>query len=396
MDGMNLFSELQKDRIKRGFIYLVAMIIRTFSKINRKRIFMWSFNADKYACNPRAITEYLLNEFPDDYEIFWAFKDGYIPKGIDKRIKIVRKHSIAYLRALYTSKFVITNKRNDKMDTMFKKKKGQKYIMTWHSSIRLKKIEKDAAAQLGSQYVKRAMEDSKMCDLMLSNSRMFTNQLRNSFWYEGEILENCIPRNCIFYDEDKKASAYKKVREFMGFDSDCKIVLYAPTFRGGDKDLRYYKIDWDIVIPQFEDMFGGCVKVLLRLHPNMSNVKDLSEITNFDNVYDITKAPDITEYMFAADAMISDYTSAMFDFIILGKPCFIYAVDKDEYDRGFYWPLEDLPFPLATNSEQLVLNISSFNATSYRKDIKRFQSDVWGLQEDGNACVRLHKWMKSN
>ena len=390
------FIKLQLNRIKRLSLYSIAMLVRHFSSINKKRIFMWSYNFDKYACNPRAITEYLLESHPNEYEIYWAFKRGAVPKGLNNQIRIVRKYSIAYMRAMYTSKFVITNLRNDVMDTMFKKKKGQKYIMTWHSSIRLKRIEKDAAEQLGEKYMTRAALDSKMCDLMLSNSRMFTNQLRNAFDYKGEILENCIPRNGIYYDEEKKNKGYIDVRKNLGFNTDSKIVLYAPTFRNRSKDLKYYHIDWDKVIPAFEKMLGGNVKVLLKLHPNMSKIKDLSQIINFENVYDITQAPDITEYLFAADVMISDYTSAMFDFIILGKPCFIYAIDQKEYDRGFYWSLDSLPFPIATDTEKLIANIESFNAESYKKGTDYFKENIWGLEEDGKACERFYTWMKNN
>lgn len=388
------FVQLQINRIKRLFVYFIAMLIRTFSSINEKRVFMWSFHFDKYACNPRAITEYLLEFHSDEYEIYWAFEKGAIPNDLDKRIICVRKYSFAYFRAMYTSKFVITNLRNYVMYTMFKKKKGQKYIMTWHSSIRLKRIEKDAAEQLGEKYMKRAALDSKMCDLMLSNSRLFTSQLRNTFGYEGEILENCIPRNCMFYDETKRNMSYINIRRTMGFDFDTKIVLYAPTFRNKSSDLKYYHIDWDKVIPEFEKMLGGNVKVLLRLHPNMSRIKDLSQITNYDNVYDVTQAPDITEFLFAANAMITDYTSAMFDFAILKKPCFIYAIDKDEYDRGFYWELEQLPFPIAESEEQLVHNIELFSLESYIDSLNRFVNEVWGLNEDGQACERMYNWMR--
>lgn len=392
-----MFSfKLLKDRIKRGSLYILGQVISRLTSINKKRVFMWSYHFDKYSCNPKYITEYLLKNFPDEYEIYWAFKNNAIPKNLDKRINIVKKYTLAYFKAMYSSKFVITNLRNDRMDSMFKKKRGQKYIMTWHASFALKKVEKDAAIQLGAKYVKRAKDDSRMCDLMLSNSKFTTNQLKNSFWYDGEILEKCIPRNSIFYDEKTKKEIYKKVRQSMGFESDCKIVLYAPTFRGGNKDLRFYQIDWDKIIPHFENMLGDNVKVLLRLHPNMTHIKDLNSITNYNNVYDVTQAPDITDFMFAADAMISDYTSAMFDFIILGKPCFIYAIDKDEYDRGFYWKLEDLPFPLATNTEELARNIDMFDSTVYRANTEKFKNEVWGLDEDGMACERLYNWMNNN
>ena len=49
---------------------------------------MSSFGFRKYACNPRAITEYLLTNHSDEYEIYWAFEKGFVPKNMDKRSNI--------------------------------------------------------------------------------------------------------------------------------------------------------------------------------------------------------------------------------------------------------------------------------------------------------------------
>lgn len=369
-------------------------MVRPFVKINDKRIFCWSYSAKKYACNPRALTEYILASKSNEYEIYWGFNKDVDTSMLDSRIHVVRRYSIKYLYALYSSKYVFYNSRNRIYDSMFIKKQGQKYIMTWHGPFALKKIEKDALEQLPSNYEHIAIKDSEMCDLMLSNSTLFTKLIYESFWYNGEILGKCSPRNDVFYNESIKAHSYINVRNSLGLSIDSKIVLYAPTFRGNRKDLECYQINWDKIIPYFEKMLGGNVKVLLRLHPNMSTIKDLSQITNYDNVYNVTQASDITEFLFAADVLISDYTSAMFDFAILRKPCFIYAVDKDEYDRGFYWELEQLPFSVAESEKQLIENISLFSADSYIESLDKFINEIWGLDEDGLACERLYNWMK--
>lgn len=385
--------EHQIDRIKRLYWFLLAMLIRKITKVNKNQIICWSYSFKKYACNPRFITEFLLDNAPE-YKIYWAFDEFFDASKLDSRICVVKKNSLKYLYILYTSKFIFYNTRNNIFESFFLKKDSQKYIMTWHSSIRLKRIEKDAIEQLGRTYERRAKKDSSMCDLMLSNSKLYTNLIRNSFWYDGEILEKCVPRNDIFYDKRKIAESYRFVRESMGFSQKSKIVLYAPTFRGESLDLKYYSINWDKVLPYLQNILGDDVEVLVRLHPNLANIKNIDSIINYNHVHNITKAPDITEFLFAADIMISDYTSAMFDSIILCKPCFIYAVDKDEYDRGFYWTFEQLPFPFAESEEQLISNIISFDLNKYYKSLDKFKSEIWGLDEDGCACERLYNWMK--
>lgn len=389
------FVKLQLDRIVRLIWYMLAMVVRQLTKVNNRKVFCWSYNFRKYACNPRAITEFILNNKVEEYEIYWAFDKQFDTSGLDRRIHVVRKYSFAYLYALYTSKFIFYNARNNPFESMFIKKKKQKYIMTWHSSIRLKRIEKDAIKQLGHKYERIAKRDSEMCDLMLSNSKMFTNLIRDSFWYGGEILESCVPRNDMFYNNVVKDLAYRNVRKSMGFLPSSKIVLYAPTFRGNSKDLKYYRINWITVIPHLERMLGGKVEVLVKLHPNMSDVYGIDTLINTPHVHNITQTPDITEFLFASDVLISDYTSAMFDFSILRKPCFIYAIDKDEYDRGFYWSFDQLPFVLAETEEQLIYNIDNFTMLEYERRLDIFQSQIWGLKEDGRACYRLYNWMKA-
>lgn len=386
----------QTNRIIRIFWFIVAMIIRPIVKINNKRIFCWSYSAKKYACNPRALTEYILANHAEEYEVYWGFDKDIDVTMLDKRIHVVRKYSIHYLYALYSSKFIFYNARNNPHDSMFVKKNGQKYIMMWHGPFALKRIEKDALDSLSENYVLSAKQDSHECDLMLSNSVFFTNLIYKSFWYNGEVLEKCSPRNDVLYNDHLKNTSYINIRKSLNLSLDSKIVLYAPTFRGNGKDLDYYKLNWDKLLPYFEMMLGGNVEILLRLHPNIANIEGIDRLLINKHVHNVTQIPDITDLLFAADVMISDYTSAMFDYAILRKPCFIYAVDKNEYNRGFYWEFGQLPFDLAENEEQLIKNIIHFDINKYQMKLSHFINNIWGLNEDGCACERLFKWMKYN
>ena len=105
---MQLFSRFF-EKIKRLNFYIVAMIIRQFTTVNPKRVFMSSYAMNKYACNPRAFTEYLLNNHAGEYEIYWAFNKGITIKDIDANIHIVRRGTFAYFKAMYTSKFIFNS-----------------------------------------------------------------------------------------------------------------------------------------------------------------------------------------------------------------------------------------------------------------------------------------------
>ncbi|MGV3467191.1 MAG: CDP-glycerol glycerophosphotransferase family protein, partial [Heyndrickxia sp.] len=109
--------------------------------IKENKIFFFSYYGSQYGCNPKYITEYILNHASNSmFDLVWAFNDPASKKHIHG-VKKVKTMSLRYFYELCTSKIIITNFRTT---DLFKKRKNQYYIQTWHSSLRLKKIEKDA------------------------------------------------------------------------------------------------------------------------------------------------------------------------------------------------------------------------------------------------------------
>ena len=94
--------------------------------------------------------------------------------------------------------------------------------------------------------------------------------------------------------------------------------------------------------------------------------------------------------------MISDYSSCMFDFMLTRRPCFIYAEDIARYndERGFYYPLEATPFPVATNNEELKRNILNFDNEKYVKEVDKFLEEK-GCIDDGNASKKVVEIIKN-
>ena len=68
---------------------------------------------------------------------------------------------------------------------------------------------------------------------------------------------------------------------------------------------------------------------------------------------------------------------------------FIFATDIEEYntERGFYYPIESTPFPIAVDNDELIDNILKFDETSYATNLEKFLEDK-GCVEDGHAAER--------
>lgn len=382
------------NRFVKVFGNLFSLACGSFTQVKKGRVMCWAYNFKQYSCNPRYLTEYLLKNNPE-FEIYWVFRKKVDISGIDSRIKCVRFRSLEYYKLVNSAEFFITNSRTDPYRIYWHKRPGQKYLMLWHGGVALKKIEKDAEEKLGYSYVQKSKIDSKVCDLMTSSCRYQTDLMENKFWYSGEILKKGIPRNDIFFDMEQRASLNAKVRKLYSISSGDKIVMYAPTFRRGN-DLSPYSINWDKVIPELEKVFGGVqVRVLVRLHPNLIGKVDTSGLVAYEKVTDATLYHDMQELLCVSDMLITDYSSAMFDFAMLERPCLLYATDIEKYDRGYYFRFDELPFPLARTQEELLSNLASFDRSEYDNRVTTFFDTNIGIYDDGHGSEAIAEWMIS-
>lgn len=374
---------------------LISSLIRRRNPVQKGRVVCWSYEFKQYSCNPKALTGYLLNNHPE-YEIIWVFRKGVDTRGIDSRIKCVTFRSMEYLRAINTAEFLITNCRTHPYNIGWKKRPGQKYLMLWHAGMALKKIEKDVEDKLGYQYPIRAKADSKVCDLMISGCGFHTTLAKEKFWYDGQVLECGIPRNDILFDRQAHAEIKRRVAEAFDIPQDSKIVLYAPTFRK-PATIEPYMIDWSMVIPAIQKALGSeKVKVLLRLHPNLIGRFDISSLLGSTDVIDVTLYHDMHELLCASDLLITDYSSSMFDMSLLERPCILYATDAQQYDRGYYFHLDQLPYPLAQSQEELIRILESFNQEHLMEEYRKFDKEHIKSVEKGQASAGIARWMKEH
>ena len=380
------------NRMAKVFGNIFTLIIGCFTKVQKGRIMCWAYSFKQYSCNPRYLTEYLLENNPE-FEIFWVFRGDIDTSGIDRRIRCVRYKSLEYYKLVNTAEFFITNARTDPYRIYWHKRPGQKYLMLWHGGVALKRIEKDAESQLSYSYLKKAKIDSKVCDLMISGCRFQTSLLKEKFWYDGEILERGIPRNDVFFKKESHVGMKERICRKYGISTESRLVLYAPTFRR-DKSIEPYRINWSRIIPELTRIYSGEeVTVLLRLHPNLIGKADTSSLINDKAVIDVTRYHDMQELLCVADMLITDYSSSMFDITMLKKPCLLYATDIEKYDRGYYFSFTELPFPLARNEEQLIENMQHFDKETYAGNVDRFFDRHIGLCEDGNASKAIADWL---
>lgn len=369
---------------------------------NNKILFM-TFQGD-YTCNPKYVTEEILRrKLP--YEIVWAKGDGtnsdksknkkrYFPEGI----KTVEKNSLEFFQEMASAKVIVINSFLFKTHAM-KLKKDQILIQTWHGSLGIKRIGKEDKKEdlLWINGMEKTSEMTKYC---ISNSSFETNVYRETFWKDTEILELGHARNDIFFsvgDNEKIRKELKeKIFEQYGLEADTKIILYAPTFRNSHT-FSCYDIDVEGLLEEVTKKWGGKWAIMLRYHPSVKADSGKKNRLKGENIVNVTAYPDMQDLIAIADIGITDYSSWIYDYMLLRKPGFIFATDIEDYDteRGFYYPLSSTPFPVATNNEELLENVQNFDEVKYLQELEKFLEGK-GCIDDGHASERIVDLIVSN
>ena len=372
------------DQIKKWIALLIIYICRWFP-IKNNKVFLFSYYGAQFGCNPKYISHYITNHYPKDtFDVVWAFNDPE-SKGGCGNFRKVKTMSLRYFYDLCTAKVVITNYRTT---DLFVKRKEQYYIQTWHSSLRLKQIEKDAENVLPDSYIQMAKQDSLKCDLLLSGCEVGTEIFENSFWYRGEIFEHGTPRNDLLLENNSQVRA--EILKKLHIPMDTKILLYAPTFRK-DNNLQVYDLNYSKLVKKLTSKFSGKWVVFIKLHPHL--ISKSNELTESDHVINVTTYDDIQELLVVADVLISDYSSLIFDYSITKRPCFLYVPDSEDYtskERRLYFELTELPFIRATDNNDLLVKIDQYSSEQYKKKVAAFLSEI-GSYEEGKASEYILK-----
>ncbi|MBO4853858.1 MAG: CDP-glycerol glycerophosphotransferase family protein [Oscillospiraceae bacterium] len=348
----------------------------SFLHVRRDKVVFLNFAGKGYGDNPKYICQTLL-ERRVGLRLIWLTDDpaGSFPPGVTP----VKYRSLRSYWELATARVWVDNARIDKG---IRKKPSQFYIQTWHASFSLKKIEMDAQDKLPAHYVADAKRDGAITDLLISNSAFQTEEFRRCFWYGGEILECGYPRNDVLIRHKDDAAFRQQIRETLGVASEKYLVLYAPTFRDNN-DIRPFMIDFERFRKSCAAAVNRDAVLLIRLHPNIE--KWAAEITYSPQIINASHYPDMQELLLAADLLVTDYSTSIFDFAILGKPVILYASDIAQYDaaRGLKPIFYRLPFPLAETED--TLNEVVFSGIGRKQEAVEEFMGAYGSFDEGHA-----------
>jgi CDP-glycerol glycerophosphotransferase len=313
-----------------------------------------SFAGNGVLCNPEAIFREVLRS-PDLEELrhIWVLnslrehRDVQAEFAGNSRVRFVRRRSLAYVRALATSQYLVNNAT---FPAEFSKRSDQIYLNTWHGTP-LKRMGYDMP--YGALDSANTLRNFVAADFLLSQSPFMTEQMYEKAYklrgaFRGLVIEEGYPRvDRQFLSEQEQAEARSRLA-VAGIDlGDRTVILFAPTWKG--TDFSSPADDAGELFAQtqaLQEEVGDGFLVLLKTHQVVHRVAaDRSELSRILVSNDIP-----TNVMLGlTDILVTDYSSIFFDFLPLDRPLVFFTPDDVDYSasRGLYFSLDELPGTVA-------------------------------------------------
>ena len=353
---MNRLKNLIKNNIVIQKLYIIFgtaffRFIGLFIPIKKNRILFTAMSGNSYEyTSPYVLYLAIKEKYGDSYEYVWAFSKKQKAENYNgKRVKI---DSFRYFINVLKSRIWITDVNIERGLRL--KRKKQYYVNTWHGGI--------------TKGYPKKRKDYKLTnvDIFCSDGEEYEKFFIEHYKVNPNAFLRCgRPReDDIFYHQEHR----DEYREKHGFSKNDYIVLYMPTWRENGNDNC---LDFNVILEKLPD-----IKILFHAH-NLSNDQKLSR----KNIFDLSNESNVNMLYAIANLLITDFSSCMYDFMLLDKPVILFAKDYNDYlhSRGLALDFKQLfPNSMVTEEVDLVSVINkirnNYNVEEYREFLKRVVS----------------------
>lgn len=378
-DGVDLkiYLGAGTSRLSRQYAEYVSEL-----PVGSKVVFFESNHGAGATCHPLALYREISHDARfSEHRFVWALKSADLaPRELlqDPRVTIVVMGSNNYLYHLATAAYLINNVS---FPPYFSRRTGQRYLNTWHGT---------PMKSLGRSMEQGLVEYENLERNFIQASHLLApNELTKWALLSEHHLDGIYPGSIQVLGSPRLdslvangAETRTRMRDLLGVSSAERLVLVAPTWRGGVSDQD---VDVASLVEQLEAVAAvPGVRVLYRAHRLTEKL-----VAGLDlPVQVVPQEIDTNDLLAAVDHLVSDYSSIVFDFLVTGRPITLFVPDLKEYraERGLYREPHELPVGVAHTLEELVEELQtggSVSAEAYAAAALEF-----GPFEDGLAASR--------
>ncbi len=352
----------------RVFFNFVFNFIGLFLKTNNKLILFVSYGGDSFNDSPKALFDSMKKDsYFEGYTFVWGLCN---PIEIDGAT-VVKMDSLKYFVTALKAKVWITNVNIER--GLHFKKKNTIYLNTWHGT---------GPKKSGRAIKGRSDYDFSNVDILCIDGEYTKVHFVESFNAKENSMLCCgRPREDRLFEYD--LNEVNSIKNRIGVAGDKRIVLYAPTWR--DKNVKLLNVT------TFASLLGPDFIVIVRGH----HFSDIPFVFSSRNIIDVTNYPEISDLYLVSDYLISDYSSAFFDFGLLKRPFYCFATDYDDYFKnpGLFIDIrEEFVGGVFNDETKLVERISKFSYLSESSLCYKVCKRYVEVHKDATAeCVKTIK-----
>jgi CDP-glycerol glycerophosphotransferase len=340
----------------------------------------------RYADDLIAVVDELAAR-PDAPAVLWTAERG---QDVPAHVQRVPLHSERWHEALATSRYLVTN---DDLPRWFQRRPGQTVLRLAHGWP-VKHFGASAIGHpLGGMLLEQIAADTAQWSALVSPGPLATRALRREYRYDGEVLEFGRPLTDLLLSADRTAIRTATLQR-LGIDPDQRVALYLPTWRTQEMRQRGWSNPGRLLdLPVVAEGLPDDTVLLARRHPALED--DISGSKNL--VADVSRYLNPAELMVAADVLVTDYSAALVDFAVTGRPILLYVPDIDVFERAPGLEIDlraEAPGPLLHRAEEVVAALRDIDAVAQEHEgaYKAF-ADRYCESADGRASARVVDWL---
>lgn len=355
MAKLKLFINILRRKIFFYIVWPLAFRLFSFKPIDEKLIlFAFSKNYTSMPDNLTGLYEHLKDKG-------YNCKIMQAPQNAVKRILF----DITFQKYYARCKCVFIT---DNFDPLYahKPNKGTKVIQLWHACGAFKKwgySTLDLAWGGSREDMLRFPMHNTYTDVFVSAESVIPCYAE-AFGCDKKIIKALgTPRTDVYFDKEFVKSRREELLKAFPAIGNRKIILYAPTFRGNSPEESYNDQPLDYAF--LKKTLGNGYALVLKLHPFTAKKYKLTEEQEKqfgDFVFDASNSISVETALCAADYLVADYSSLVFEYALLDKPMIFFAYDLEKYkrDRSFYFEYESfVPGRIVMTNEEIAASILS-------------------------------------
>ena len=208
-------------------------------------------------------------------------------------------------------------------------------IQVWHAGAGFKGVGYSRWGHYGCPGVFSCHRQYTYC---ISGSKEINHFFSEQFGIlDEQIIPTGMPRMDQYLDPEVRKEATARIYERYPGIRGRKVILFAPTYRGQSRQNAYYPYE----LIDFDGLYRYAqahnAAVLFKMHPWVHGDVPIDERYR-DRFYSVNDYPNINELFYITDLLITDYSSGMYEFLLMNKPMLFFPFDKNQYSvsRGFH------------------------------------------------------------